>query len=570
MASVTLESQAQIELSRCPCGGTHLPQDHWQAAEGMPHDPSELVNDLVRMGLYQPGALELARTLTEVEMKEALLLHQIGHGNPEREQFFQALIQEAGGLDQVFTAAFGVHAAEFFSNTIRNSDFSRREFLKRVVVAGALVVAASCGQQKTDEPAATQSPAANAPTNLEKKDLTIGFIPITCATPIVMSEPLGFYSKYGLNVQVKKMPNWAAVRDSAIAGELDAYHMLSPMPIAITLGLGSAAFPIKLASIQNINGQAITVALKHKDTVKAAKDFKGFKIGVPFPFSMHNMLIRYYLAAGGLDPDKDVQISPVPPPDSVAKMAAGELDAMLMPDPFNQRAVFEKIGFIHLLTKDLWDGHPCCAFAASQPWIDTNPNTFRAVNKAIIDATAYANVPTNRPEIAKALIERKYLNQPLPVVEAVLTGKFEDGLGNTQEVPDRIGFDPYPWKSFSKWIASQLVRWDMMPKDKANYTHFIADVTVDYDSTERFQFSYTPPLITELFGTYRRYRLFIQKQPGTRSEPVNLQIFLPPDAELIDASPQPSASYTIDQTIVEFNLSLRTDQWVTLIYEPAS
>jgi len=107
-------------------------------------------------------------------------------------------------------------------------------------------------------------------------------------------------------------------------------------------------------------------------------------------------------------------------------------------------------------------------------------------------------------------------------------------------------------------------------EDKANYTHFIADVTVDYDSTERFQFSYTPPLITELFGTYRRYRLFIQKQPGTRSEPVNLQIFLPPDAELIDASPQPSASYTIDQTIVEFNLSLRTDQWVTLIYEPAS
>jgi nitrate/nitrite transport system substrate-binding protein len=477
----------------------------------MPQDPAALIDDLVKMGLYQPQALELAQTLTTLEMKEALLLRQIGGGNPEREQFCQALIQEAGGLDQVFAAAFGVNATEFFSNTLRNSDFSRREFLKRVVVAGALIAAASCGQQASQAPV-EQSPEAIA-TNLEKKDLTIGFIPITCATPIVMSEPLGFYSKYGLNVTVKKMPNWAAVRDSAIAGELDAYHMLSPMPIAITLGLGSAAFPIKLASIENINGQAITVAIQHKDRVKEAKDFKGFKIGVPFPFSMHNMLIRYYLAAGGLDPDKDVQISPVPPPDSVAKMAAGEIDAMLMPDPFNQRAVFEKVGFIHLLTKDLWDGHPCCAFAASQQWIDANPNTFRAVNKAIIDAAAYANDPANRPAVAKALIERKYLNQPLPVVEAVLTGKFEDGLGNTQDVPDRIGFDPYPWKSYAKWISSQLVRWDLMPKDKATYDKIAQDIFLTDVSAElQKELGQAPPTTAEKVETLK-YDSFDPKNP---------------------------------------------------------
>ncbi|MBD3883666.1 ABC transporter substrate-binding protein [Phormidium tenue FACHB-886] len=513
MGSADVRLQPKVELSRCPCGGTHFPQDHWQAAEGMPHNPVELIDDLVKMGLYKPETLQLAKTLTEVEMKEALLLRQIGGGNPERERFCQALIQEAGGLDQVFAAAFGVHATEFFSNTIRNSDFSRREFLKRVVVAGALIAAASCGQQEANQPAAGQSPAAAAPTNLEKTDLTIGFIPITCATPIVMSEPLGFYSKYGLNVQVKKMPNWAAVRDSAIAGELDAYHMLSPMPIAITLGLGSAAFPIKLASIENINGQAITVALKHKDTVKEAKDFRGFKIGVPFPFSMHNMLIRYYLAAGGLDPDKDVQISPVPPPDSVAKMAAGEIDAMLMPDPFNQRAVFEEVGFIHMLTKDLWDGHPCCAFAASQNWIDTNPNTFRAVNKAIVDAAAYANDSANRSEVAKALIERKYLNQPLPVVEAVLTGRFEDGLGNSQEVPDRIGFDPYPWKSYAKWISSQLVRWDLMPKDKADYDKIAQEIFLTDVSAElQKELGQTPPAEVEKTETLK-YDQFDPKNP---------------------------------------------------------
>lgn len=309
-----------------------------------------------------------------------------------------------------------------------------------------------------------------------------------------MSEPLGFYKKHGLNVSVVKMPNWAAVRDSAIAGELDAYHMLSPMPIAITLGLGSTAFPIKLASIENINGQAITVAIKHKDTVKGPADFKGFKIGVPFPFSMHNLLLRYYLATGGLNPDTDVQIFPVPPPDSVAKMTAGEIDAMLMPDPFNQRAVYEKVGFIHMLTKDLWDGHPCCAFAASQSWIDANPNTFRAVNKAIIDAADYANDAANRKQIAGALIERKYLNQPLPVVEAVLTGEFEDGLGNRQNVPDRIGFDPYPWKSFAKWISSQLVRWDLMPAAKANYEQIAQDIFLtDLAAELQKELGQTPP-----------------------------------------------------------------------------
>ncbi|MBD0269870.1 MAG: ABC transporter substrate-binding protein [Cyanobacteria bacterium Co-bin8] len=475
--SISLKSSFPTALEvRCACGGNHFPQDHWEFLESMPQDPADWVNDLIKMGVYRPQALDLAQNLTQVEMREALLLQQIGGGNPAREAFCRALIKEAGGLDQAMAAAFGVNAVEFFSNTIRNSDFSRREFLKRVAVAGALVAMASCGQQTSEAPTTDASVAGASATNLEKTDLRIGFIPITCATPIVMSEPLGFYEKHGLNVSVVKMPNWAAVRDSAIAGELDAYHMLSPMPIAITMGLGSAAFPIKLASIENINGQAITVASKHQGNVQGPEDFRGFKIGVPFPYSMHNLLIRYYLATGGIDPDTDVQIFAVPPPDSVAKMTAGEIDAMLMPDPFNQRAVYEGVGYIHMLTKDLWDGHPCCAFAASQEWIDTNPNTFRAVNKAIVDAAGYADDAANRKEIAAALIERQYLNQPLPVVEAVLTGTFDDGQGNTLNVPDRIGFDPYPWKSFAKWISAQLVRWEMMPTETANYDQIAQDI----------------------------------------------------------------------------------------------
>ena len=150
---------------------------------------------------------------------------------------------------------------------------------------------------------------------------------------------------------------------------------------------------------------------------------------------MHNLLLRYYLATGGIDPDVDVKIRPVPPPDSIAQLIAGDIDAYLMPDPFNQRAVYEEAGFIFKLTKDIWPGHPCCAFAASDQWIDANPNTFRALNKSIIEAAGYASDPANRPEIAQAISERAFLNQPVEVVEAVLTGQFEDGLGNTLDVP---------------------------------------------------------------------------------------------------------------------------------------
>ncbi len=437
----------------------------------MPSDPIELAEDLLKMGHYSAQSLGLAEAFTHAEFRKALLLQMVDRADPVHRQICLDLIRQAGGVEQAFAAAFGPHATEFFTDTVQSTQFRRRDFITKVIAAAAVVSLTNCGgNPSTTESPTEASPAATTTTGKpEKTELTIGFIPIACSIPIVLAEPKGFYTKQGLTVTLKKMPNWAAVRESAIAGELDAYHMLSPMPIAISLGLGSSVFPIKLASIENINGQSIAVAMKHKDKVKEAKDFKGMSIGVPFPYSMHNLLMRYYLASGGLDPDKDVKLEIVPPPDSVAKMAAGQIDAFLMPDNFGQRAIFEKIGFIHMLTKDLWPGHPCCAFAASEKWIGEFPNTFRAVNKAIIESATYANAPTSREEVAKAMAERKYLNQPEPVLKAVLTGKFEDGLGNSFDEPDRIFFDPYPWKSFAAWIASQMVRWDLMPKDKADY-----------------------------------------------------------------------------------------------------
>ena len=459
---------AKLESLGCFCGGLHAPEEHWKFIEGMPQDPADLVADLIAMGQYKPETLKLAEKFTHAELRKALVLQMLAKAEPEQQRICNDLIKQAGGLEEAFAAAFGPHATEFFSDTLRASKFRRRDFLIKVAATAAIVSLASCaGGNNTNTTQSSEE--ANTSGNLEKTDITIGFIPIACATPIVISEPLGFYQKHGLNVTLRKMPNWAAVRESAIAGELDAYHMLSPMPIAVTLGLGSTSFPIQLASIENINGQSITVALKHRDRIKGPADFKGMTIAVPFPYSMHNLLLRYYLASGGLNPDTDVAIQIVPPPDSVAQMSAGQIDAFLMPDNFGQRAVFEGIGFIHMLTKDLWDGHPCCAFAASQQWIDAHPNTFRAVNKAIIDAAAHADAAENRTEIATVLSERRYLNQPESVLQAVMTGNFDDGTGNTLNVPDRIGFDPYPWKSFAKWISSQLVRWDLMPAEKADY-----------------------------------------------------------------------------------------------------
>ena len=452
---------SDLELACILCGGTHSTMDHWEFIQTMPQDPVDMVDDLVKMGIYKQNQLRAAEGVNAHELRKALFLKRVGRGDPKREKLILGLCQQAGGLDQAFAAAFGPQAGLFFNDTIRNSGATRREFMRNMAVGAALVALASCQGGGGDEPAAEDDAAPVDTAGLEKTDLQIGFIPITCASPIIMSEPLGFYEKHGLNATVVKMPSWGAVRDSAIAGELDAYHMLAPMPIAMTLGLGSASFGVKLASIENINGQAITVANRHKGKINGPADFKGFTFGVPFPYSMHNLLLRYYLATGGIDPDVDVQIRPVPPPDSIAQMVAGDIDAYLMPDPFNQRAVYEEEGFIHMITKELWPGHPCCAFAASDEWIDANPNTFRALNKAIVEATGYASDPANRVEIAAAISERAFLNQPVEVVEAVLTGNYDDGNGNTLSVPDRIDFDPYPWQSFANWISSQLVRWDL-------------------------------------------------------------------------------------------------------------
>ena len=364
------------------------------------------------------------------------------------------------------TASFEAESNAFVEATLMKAlfpqDALRRKFLRAVGRNSAMAAIGSVLPI-----ASMQALAQGGSGAIEKRDLKIGFIPITCATPLIMAKPLGFYEKQGLNVEVVKTAGWALIRDKMINKEYDATHFLSPMPLAISLGLGSTATPMNVATIQNTNGQAITLGVKHKDR-RDPKTWKGFKFAVPFEYSMHNFLLRYYVAEAGLNPDTDIQIRVVPPPEMVANLRAGNIDGFLGPDPFNQRAVFEEVGFIHVLTKELWDGHPCCAFGTSTEFIQKNPNTFIALYRAVLTAAAMARKAENRELIAKVISPQAYLNQPETVVAQVLTGKFADGLGSVKNVPDRADFDPMPWQSMAVWMLTQMQRWGYIKGD-VNY-----------------------------------------------------------------------------------------------------
>jgi nitrate/nitrite transport system substrate-binding protein len=374
-------------------------------------------------------------------------------------------------------------------------DSVRRGFLKAVGANTARAAIASL------LPVSALQAMAQDKKGLEKKDLKIGFIAITCATPLIMADPLGFYKKEGLNVQLNKTAGWALIRDKMINKEHDASHFLSPMPLAMSMGLGSNQMATNVATIQNTNGQAITLHVKHKNN-RDPKNWKGFKFAVPFEYSMHNFLLRYYLAEHGINPDTDVQIRVTPPPEMVANLRAGNVDGFLGPDPFNQRAVYDEVGFIHILSKEIWDGHPCCAFGVTDEFIQKNPNTFAALYRAVLGASYMASQPKDRELIAKVIAPTQYLNQPETVIAQVLTGKFADGLGNIKNVPDRANFDPVPWQSMAVWILTQMKRWGYVKGD-VNYKQIAEKVFMLTDAKKQMAIAgFRPPE-----GAYKKFKV---------------------------------------------------------------
>ena len=400
--------------------------------------------------------------------------------------------------------AAGIYNAEDLSHSFVEAslvkalfptDNLRRAFLKSVGAGTARAAIASL------LPIGALQAMAQERSPLEKKDLKVGFIPITCASPLIMADPLGFYKKEGLNVQLNKTAGWALIRDKMINKEHDASHFLSPMPLAMTMGLGSTQVNMNVATIQNTNGQAITLHVKHKAN-RDPKNWKGFKFAIPFEFSMHNFLLRYYLAENGLNPDTDVQLRVLPPAEMVANLRAGTIDGFLGPDPFNQRAVYDEVGFIHILSKDIWDGHPCCAFGVSDEFIKQNPNTFAALYRSVLGASYMASQAKDRELIAKMIAPPQYLNQPEAVLTQVLTGKFADGLGNIKNVPDRANFDPVPWQSMAVWMLTQMKRWGYVKGD-VNYKQIAEKVFLLTEAKKQMRLvGFTPPE-----GAYKKFKV---------------------------------------------------------------
>ncbi len=312
---------------------------------------------------------------------------------------------------------------------------------------------------------------------LEKSELRISFIPIICSAPLIYAHSHGFFRKNGLTVNLTRAPGWSGIKELMVHAVADAVHMLSPMPLACSLGIDGKKAPIRLAAIQNVNGQALTLATKHLG-LRDVGDMKGFVFGVPYRFSMHYYLLCHFLAENGVNPLQDVTIREVAPPRMPYYLEKGWVDGVFAPDPFNQISVHQGVGFIYVLSKDLWAGHPCCCLATSQDLIDGCPQTYRAMLRSVLEAELALHKADvqERKAIAREICRPEYLNQVDPVpVEQALSGDFPDGRGQHHTIPDRIDFIPYPWAEYGSWMLSQMQRWAQL-SGRVDYRQVVASV----------------------------------------------------------------------------------------------
>jgi nitrate/nitrite transport system substrate-binding protein len=318
--------------------------------------------------------------------------------------------------------------------------------------------------------------ASDAP---ETPDVKFGIIALTDNSPIVIAHEKGFFKKYGVNAVVSKGANWAAIRDSLSTGDNQATHMLLGMPIASTMGLlGSPKKPMVIPWILNRNGQSITLKADFKGKVGA--DPKPLKVladqartaGEPMTFAMtfppgtHAMWIRYWLAAGGINPDKDVSLITIPPPQMVANMKVGKMDGYCVGEPWNARAVADGIGFTAINTQDIWKDHPekVCAFTAE--FADKNPKTVQAVLRGLHEASVWLDKLENRPEQADIVSRPTYINCPKEIILGRMQGTYDFGDGRKKQDPNYMIFSSrncnYPQPKYATWWLTQFQRWGMV------------------------------------------------------------------------------------------------------------
>jgi len=318
--------------------------------------------------------------------------------------------------------------------------------------------------------------ASDAP---ETKSVRFGIIALTDNSSIVMAHELGLFKKYGVESIISKEASWAVIRDKLSVGENQATHMLLGMPFASTMGLGgSPVKPMVVPWLLNRNGQAITLNKKLlaagaktpqlikpiAEKAKAAGDPLTF--AMTFPTGTHAMWMRYWLASGGIHPDKDVALITIPPPQMVANMKVDKMDGFCVGEPWNYRAIADGIGFTATTTQQIWKDHPEKVCAFTEEFAGKNPKTVKAILKALHEASIYIDKMENRPKVAEVVSQPTYINCPKEIILERLLGKYDYGDGRKEQDPNYMIFSNrncnVPMKTFGYWWLSQFRRWGMV------------------------------------------------------------------------------------------------------------
>ena len=321
--------------------------------------------------------------------------------------------------------------------------------------------------------------ASDAP---ESPNVRFGMIALTDCASIVMAHELGLFKKFGINSVVSKEASWAVIRDKLTLGENQATHMLFGMPFASSMGLlGSPVKPMVIPWLINRNGQAITLDNKLKG-VKTAKDLKPIvdkakagnaimSFAMTFPPGTHAMWLRYWLASGGINPDKDISLITIPPPQMVANMKIGKMDGFCVGEPWNLRAIQDGIGFTVTTTQKMWPDHPEKVCAFTEEFATKNPKTVKAALKALHLASEHIDKMENRPSVAETISKPSYINCPKETILDRLMGAYDYGNGTKEQDPNYMIFSNRncnaPAKSYGHWWISQFRRWGMVkgPQD---------------------------------------------------------------------------------------------------------
>ena len=316
----------------------------------------------------------------------------------------------------------------------------------------------------------------------EQPQVRIGIIALTDCSSIVMAHELGLFKKHGIESTISKEASWAVIRDRLTLGENQATHMLYGMPYASSMGLlGSPKKAMVIPFCLNRNGQAITLSkgllqqgVKTPEQLKPLVD-EAKKKGEPLTFAMtfppgtHAMWMRYWLASGGIHPDKDVTLITIPPPQMVANMKVDKMQGFCVGEPWNARAIADGIGFTAVTSQQIWKDHPEKVLAFTQEFAESNPRTVKAMLRAMLEASQYADKMENRPQVAAMVARPQYINCNAEVILGRLQGHYDYGDGRSAEDPDYMTFydrnTNFPWKSHGLWWLSQFRRWGMVGAD---------------------------------------------------------------------------------------------------------